>query len=163
MLTSQTDRKSACKTYIQLILGKKSKKFVLTTQNCPVCIHQRDDISLATPGTARLVGKAGCLQRLRVLLVSRLPTGDPPKLLPLTDGWGVGSHPFRAGDIQLRGHGAFFIAFFFFHLPAHTAASLCCSVFFCKVWARELMPCVFPGKPTRTISEIKFRHTKVKV
>lgn len=40
-LTSQTNRKSAHKTFIQLILGKKSEKFVLTTQNCPACRYWR--------------------------------------------------------------------------------------------------------------------------
>lgn len=163
MLTSQTDRKSACKTYNQLILGKKSEKFVLTTQNCPVCLCQRDDISLATPGTARLVGKAGCLQRLRVLLVSSFPRVTPRSCCPslMDGGWALtpaGLEIFSSVVMKL-----FLLHFFsstcqLTQLPP--SAPVCFSA---NVCARELMPCVFPGKPTRTISEIKFRHTKVKV
>ena len=89
MLTSQTDRKPARKTYIQLIiLRKKSEKFVLTTQNCPVCTCQRDDMSVATAGRARLVGKAGCRWRLRVPLASLFPAGSPKSAAPH---WWVGS------------------------------------------------------------------------
>lgn len=77
MLTSQADGKFAGTTYVQLILWKKSEKFVLTAQNCPVCISQRDDISLGTPGRAHLIEEEGWLWRLKFSLASLLPMSSP--------------------------------------------------------------------------------------
>lgn len=144
MLTSWTDGKSARKTYIQLILGKKLEKFVLTTQNCPVCMCQRDDISLARPGRAGLVGKAGCLRRLRVPLASLLPAGGPEAAAPHWWMGGVSACPVRVGDMQLHGYEGVYIPFFFFHLSAHAAASLCFGMVFCKHLSQRADVLCFP-------------------
>lgn len=144
MLTSWTDRKSAHKTYIQLIQGKKLEKFVLITWNCPVCIRQRDDVSLATPRRARLVGKAGCLWRLRVPLASLLPSGVPEAAAPH---WWMGGElsPLQGWRYSGPWSQSLFYSIFFLPLPS-SAASLCFSMFFCKCLSQRTGSLCFPRK-----------------
>lgn len=161
-LTSWTDGKSARKTYIQLILGKKLEKFVLTTQNCAVCMCQRGDISLATPGRAGL-GKAGCLRRLRVPLASLLPAGGPEAAAPHYggEGWALAPSGWEIfSSMVTKGFIFHFFSSTFQPTRLPPSALVCFSA---NIWARELMSCVFPGRTTCTFSEMTFRQIKVKI
>lgn len=150
-LTSQTNRKSVHKTFIQLILGKKSEKFVLTTQNCPACRCWRWHFPGSTwsPFPA---GRAGYLHGPR-------PQGWPGCYVSLADGqgWAFPTPGPQTLHSVLPSQSLFHFIFFL-PLPTHSAASLPVSVFanicICNYLIYKKLKrsdaCVLPGKLTCT-------------
>lgn len=139
-LTSQTNRKSAHKTFIQLILGKKSEKFVLTTQNYSACRCWRWHFPGSTwsPFPA---GRAGYLSPgLAWVLCAPCWRIE------------VSFSPIRNRDFTVLPSQSIFHFIFFPPLSTYSAASLPVSVF-ASIWGRKLKQsdaCVLPGKLTCT-------------
>lgn len=126
-LTSQTNRKSAHKTFIQLILGKSQKSLCLPHKTA-LHADAEDDISLAAPGAHSLPGgQDTCM--------APVPRAGPDAMCPLLmDRGELFPHQGHRLYIQFCHHKAFFISFFSFHcqpilLPPSLSVFLQISVF----------------------------------